>query len=67
MVGRCLCGKCFAVFTGAVAVGSGCELARTSAESRGLVFVDARAEPFRLCTCGQSLDLTVGDMAELVM
>jgi hypothetical protein len=64
---RCPCGMRFAVFTGTVVIDDGCELARASAESRGFVFVDARAEPFRLCDCGTLIDLTASDGAALVM
>jgi hypothetical protein len=55
---RCLCGLRYAVFTGAVVIGEGCGLVRAKADAAGLVFVDARVEPYKMCECGQSLDFS---------
>jgi hypothetical protein len=64
---RCVCGRRYAVFTGAAVIGDGCELVKANAEARGMVFVDARVEPFKLCPCGQVLDFALTDAREMVM
>jgi hypothetical protein len=45
----------------------GAEAVRGESEARGMVFVDARETPFRLCTCGAALDFTSGDVAAGIM
>jgi hypothetical protein len=64
---RCVCGLRYAVFTGAVVIGDGCELVRAKADAAGLVFVDARVEPFKRCECGQSLDFSTALEVSRVM
>lgn len=62
---RCLCSLRYCVLTGAHV--EGCKLVKLEVERRGLVFVDARSEPFKLCGCGQVLDFSSGEAAALVM
>lgn len=50
---RCLCGLRYLVFTGDDVSG-----ARLRAVEMGATFVDARATPFMLCSCGEVLDFT---------
>jgi hypothetical protein len=64
---RCACGLRYAVFTSAVVISDGCELVRAKADAAGLVFVDARVEPFVMCGCGAALDFSLGDSCEIVM
>lgn len=65
---RCTCGRRFAVFTGALVIGDGCELVKAQAEANGQQFIDARLIPFMNCDdCGQLLDFSTGEVAALVM
>lgn len=64
---RCPCGLRYIVFTGAVVIGEGCELVKARAEADGLLFVDARAVPFMNCECGEALDFSPCEFAELLM
>lgn len=62
---RCECGQRFAVFTGAVPHNS--QLVERESLALGLIFVDARAEPFKACGCGFVHDFSLRDVGALVM
>ena len=55
---RCHCGARFAVFTGAAGDAHGAQLVERESLARGMAFVDARAEPFKACSCGMVLDFS---------
>jgi hypothetical protein len=68
VVVRCACSLRYAVFTGVVVIGDGCELVRARAEADGMVFVDSRQIPFMNCGgCGLALDFMIGETVEAVM
>ena len=67
VMATCVCSLRYAVFTGAVVVGDGCELVKAKAEAGGRLFVDARVEPWQLCACGQALDFSPIDDCALMM
>ena len=66
---RCHCGRRFLIFNPQAPgiVGDAEGRARERAAQMRAQFVDARAEPFKLCDCGQALDFSTALEALAVM
>jgi hypothetical protein len=68
---RCYCGVRYLIFNPGMAalhsLGDAEGRAKERAAQFHCTFINSQLSPFMLCPCGECLDFTPGDVAELVM